>query len=154
MEQTQPSRLSPVDRRATAQRFAAWLRDRMTERDYDLSQRGGGQAALAQKTGLGRTTISRLLGGTAHNPDPESLRAIAEALALPFGELLIRAGVLTAEELHAVQESPPSDHASLTVDTAAAALDITDPIAVQMFEAGIEAARALQRKRLDRERAE
>lgn len=154
MEQTTPSRLSSANRRATAESFGRWLRDRMIQRDYNLSARGGGQRRLAEQTGLAPATISRLLAGTALSPDPESLRRIAEVLTLPFGEVLIRAGVLTADELNAVQTAPPSDRPSLTPADAAAALGIDDPLAVEMLEASIDAARALQRKRLDRERAE
>lgn len=153
MDQTPPSRLSTSDQRATAQAFAQWLRDRMTERDYDLGPRGGGQRRLAEQTGLGTTTISRILRGDALNPDPDSLRKIATELALPFGQVLIRAGVLTADELDAVQH-PPIGRPPITTDEAAADLDITDPLAVEMFEAGVRAARDLQRKRLARRRAD
>jgi transcriptional regulator with XRE-family HTH domain len=154
MEQTQPSRLSSdSDRAPTAQAFADWLRARMQERGYDLSPKGGGQARLVRETGLGRTTISRILNGQPHVPDPDSLRKIAEVLALPFGTVLIRAGVLTENDLRAVQTAPPSDRPPLTTDQAADGLGLTDPIARQMHAAGVQAARDLQRQRLNGEQA-
>jgi transcriptional regulator with XRE-family HTH domain len=153
MEQTKPSRLSSDDaaRARTAQEFADWLTARMRERSYDLSPKGGGQARLVRETGLGRTTISRILNGHPHIPDPDSLRKIAEVLALPFGEVLIRAGVLTENDLRAYQTAPPSDRPPLTTDEAADALGLTDPVARQMHAAGVQAARDLQRQRLDGE---
>lgn len=155
MEQTQPSRLSSDDaaRARTAQEFADWLTARMRERGYDLSPKGGGQARLVRETGLGRTTISRILNGHPHIPDPDSLRKIAEVLALPFGEVLIRAGVLTENDLRAYQTAPPSDRPPLTTDQAADALGLTDPVARQMHAAGVQAARDLQRQRLNGEQA-
>src|SRR5690348_2256972 len=90
MEQTQPSRLSSTARREHAAAFGRWLHDRMTERHYNLSSsRGGGQKKLADETGLSQATISRLLSGRALNPDPDSLRRIADQLALPFGDVLV-----------------------------------------------------------------
>lgn len=153
MEQTQPSRLSSSDRERTAREFADWLRAQMQARGYDPAPKGGGQAQLVRETGLGRSTISRLLNGAPHTPDPESLRKIADVLALPFGEVLIRAGILTVAELRAVQTAPPSDRPPLTTDDAADALGITDPVARQMHAAGVQAARDLQRRRLNDEQA-
>jgi transcriptional regulator with XRE-family HTH domain len=154
MEQTQPSRLSSdSDRAPTARAFADWLTARMRERGYDLSPKGGGQAKLVRETGLGRTTISRILNGHPHTPDPDSLRKIAEVLALPFGTVLVRAGVLTDEDLRATQTAPPSDRPPLTTDQAADALGLTDPVARQMHAAGVQAARDLQRQRLNGESA-
>lgn len=151
MEQTTPSRLSSTDRRRTAEAFGRWLRDRMSERDYGGR---GGQGKLSKETGLAPSVISRLLNGATLNPDPESLRLIAGVLALPFGAMLVEAGVLSASELAAVQASPPMDRPPITPEEAAAELGITDPIARRMFLANIEAARAAQQERLARERAE
>ena len=148
MERTPPR--SPSAGQATTSRaFAAWIRDRMTHRGYDLSKRGGGPAKLAAETGLGRSTISRILAGEARSYEPESLRKIAEALALPFGETLIRAGILTAEELDAVRTGPPIDRPPITPEQAADDLGIYDPILRQMFLAQVESARQLQADRAD-----
>lgn len=150
MEQTTPSRLSSAARRRQAEKFGRWLRDRMLERDYGGR---GGQGKLATETGLSPSVISRILTGTTVNPDPESLRLIAGVLALPFGTVLVHAGILTLDELHAVQASPPSDRPPLTVDEAADGLKLTDPVARQVHAAGVQAARDLQRQRLNGERA-
>lgn len=148
MDQTQPSRLSSSDndRAHAARQLADWLRQQMTKRGYDLSPKGGGQARLVRETGLGRTTISRILNAVPHTPDPDSLRRIAEALALPFAEVLIRAGILTADELRAVQDGPPSDRPPLTTDQAADGLGLTDPNARRMHASVVQAARDLQRQ--------
>ncbi|MFI0897707.1 helix-turn-helix domain-containing protein [Streptomyces sp. NPDC020983] len=152
MEQTTRSGPTADQRRATAGAFAAWLYDRLIERDYDLSARGGGQRRLAERAGVSAATISRMLRGEVLNPDPEILRRIADVLALPFGEVLVRAGILTAAELSAVQAAPPMDRPPITPEEAARDLGIVDPVAVRMFVANVEAARAAQHERSDRER--
>lgn len=156
MEQTTPSRLSAADRAAAARAFGTWLSDRMRDRGYALPPQGrGGVRRLAEQAGLSPSVISTLLRGENPNPSPESLRAIAGALGLPFPELLIRAGVITPDELRGVQDTgAPVGYTPITTADAAAALDITDPLAREMFEASVNAARELQQRRLDRERAE
>lgn len=155
MEQTPPSRLSASDRHAAARAFGTWLSDRMRDRGYALPPQGrGGVRRLAEQAGLSPSVISTLLRGENPNPSPETLRAISTALGLPFPELLIRAGVITPDELRAVQDAAQTGHTPITTADAAASLDITDPLAREMFEAGVNAARDLQQRRLDRERAE
>lgn len=155
MEQTQPSRLSSSDRARGAKPFADWLTDRMRERGYALPPDGrGGVRRLAERAGVSPSVISTLLRGENPNPNPETLRSIAGVLGLPFPELLVRSGLITPEELHAVQSAPPSDRPPLTTEQAADALGLEDPLAREMFEASVTAARDLQRKRLDRERAD
>lgn len=152
VEQTTPSRLSSTARRAQARAFGDWLRARMIERDYNLSARGGGQRRLAEQTGLSEAAISRLLNGETLTPDPESLRLIAAALALPLGPVLVQAGIITAEDLRAIQGAP-SDRPPLTLEEAAADLDISDPVAYEVYASGVDAARRVQEKRR-RDRAE
>lgn len=151
MAQTQPSRLSSADRRAAA--FGDWLREELTRRGYDLSTRGGGQKRLARESGISPSSISRLINGTARNPDPDTLKSLARALALPLGEILVRAGTLTRDELAAIQSTTVIDRPPITPEEAAADLGITDDDALVLYEAGISAAREVQRRRL-RERAE
>lgn len=157
MERTPPPSPTAAERRDQTRAFGQWLRDRLTERDYVLGtgRAAGGQRKLARQTGLSFSAISRLLAGETLNPDPDSLRRIAEATALPFGELLTRAGVLRPDELRAFQRGRPADAPPLTPEQAAADLGIVDPVAVQMFVANVEAARAAQKQqRSDRERAD
>jgi transcriptional regulator with XRE-family HTH domain len=158
MEQTPPSRLSDAQRAATARAFADWLTDRMRDRGYALPPHGrGGVRRLAERARLSPSVISTLLRGENPNPSPESLRAIADALGLPFPELLIRAGIITPEELHAIQDSTEQlGRPPITIAEAAASqgIDTTDPVAMEMFEANVRAVRELQQRRLDRERAD
>lgn len=156
MEQTTPSRLSAADRTHTARTAADWLAARMRDRGYALPPEGrGGVRRLAERAGLSPSVVSTLLRGENTNPSPESLRLIANALGLPFPELLVRFGVITPDELRAVNDGPdPIGRPPITTADAAASLGIEDPLAVEMFEASVTAARDLQRKRLDRERAE
>lgn len=156
MDQTQPSRLA-ADRRATARAFADWLTARMRERGYALPPQGrGGVRRLAEKAGLSPSVVSTLLRGENPNPTSESLNKIADALGLPFPELLVRAGIFTESEMASVQDRTDPIRPPLTVEEAAEDLGIdpTDPVGMQMFEAAVNAVRDLQRQRLDRERAD
>lgn len=141
MEQTQPPRLSPESKRATATAFAQWLRGRLADLGYNLTARGGGQRQLAAETGISAANISRLLSGDVLNPTPDMLRLLAPRVHASFPELLVRAGVVTAEELGAAQSAagrPPE-----TLEEIAAANGITDPTKVAVLAATI---RALQER--------
>lgn len=119
--------------------FADWLRERLIRRGYNLSLRGGGQRRFAADAGLSPTSVSRLLRGEA-NPDADSLRAVADTLGTPFAEVLLRAGVLTPDDLDAVRHRD-TDQPHLTPEQAAAELGITDPQAVSVFVATTTALR-------------
>jgi transcriptional regulator with XRE-family HTH domain len=147
MEQTQPSRLSAADRARTARDFGTWLADRMRDRGFVLPPHGrGGVRRLAEKAGVSPSLVSTLLRGENPNPSPESLRLIAAALQLRFGEVLIRAGILTPGELADVQ-STSADAAPagtegrppLTPEEIAASQGITDPTKVSVLAATIRA---------------
>lgn len=154
MEQTQPSRLSDADRRAAVRAAGKWLADRMRDRGYAMPPHGrGGVRRLAEHVGAAPSVISLLLRGETLNPSPDTLRNIASTLGLPFTELLVRFAVLTPEDLRHLTATPPSDRPPLTTDQAADALGITEPVARQMHAAGVEAARDLQRQRLNGEHA-
>lgn len=120
--------------------LAAWLRDTLTARGYDLSARGGGRTRFAAEAGLGRATVSRILSGHGA-ADIRVLTQISEALSEPLGPILVRAGLLTPNDLAAVQAPPRNSH-RLTPDQAADALGITDPVRREVFTAQV---RALQR---------
>lgn len=145
MEQTQPSRLSAADRARTAQAFADWLTDRMRDRGYALPPHGrGGVRRLAERAGISPSVVSTLLRGENPNPSPESLRLIAAALQLRFGEVLIRAGVLTPGELAEVQSTDAAPAGAegrppLTPEEIAASQGITDPTKVSVLAATIRA---------------
>ncbi|MFD7107715.1 XRE family transcriptional regulator [Streptomyces celluloflavus] len=114
----------------TAQEFAAWLRDQLTRRGYDLSSRGGGQTRFAEHSGIGRATINRILHSHGAT-DTRILALLADALHLPLGEVLVRAGILTEAELGAVRD--PSTPRRITPEQAADELGIADDQARRLF---------------------
>lgn len=123
-----------------AQRFGDWLRDQLTRRGYDLGIRGGGQSRFAEDSGIGRATISRILNGSGAT-DTRVLALLAEALHLPLGEVLVRAGILDVSELSAVQAPDPGER-RITPEQAADELGIHDPQGRAVF---IATTQALQR---------
>lgn len=122
-----------------ARAFAAWLRQELSARGYNLSVRGGGQRAFAALTGLSPTTLSRMLSGTVR-VDVRTLELVAEGLDVPLTTVLIAAGVLTDDDLRAaIAHQTPAQ--PLTPEDAAAELGITDPHARHVFIATINALR-------------
>jgi hypothetical protein len=63
--------------------------------------------------------------------DTRILRTLAEAIDVPYPEVLVRAGVLTPEELAAVQQ--PVTSPRITPEQAADQLGITDPAERKVF---------------------
>ncbi|MGC5343686.1 helix-turn-helix domain-containing protein [Streptomyces sp. DT171] len=90
-------------KRNAPMRFASWLRDQLTQRGYDLTPRGGGQKAFAERAGVSRATISRILSGRGESTDIRVLTDLATALSVPLPTVLVAAGVLTADEVAGVQ---------------------------------------------------
>ncbi|MFE4205391.1 helix-turn-helix domain-containing protein [Streptomyces goshikiensis] len=117
--------------RATPAQFAEWLRQQLTARGYDLRPRGGGQTKFADDSGIGRATISRILGGHGAT-DTRVLALLAEALGAPLSEVLVRAGILDATELDAVQ-NPGTTGRRITPEQAADELGIRDEQARRVF---------------------
>lgn len=114
-----------------AETFPDWLRDQLTRRGYDVtSPRGGGQTRFAERSGISRATVSRLLRGEG-TTDIQTLTLLAEALSRPLSDVLVRAGVLDERELRAAQH-PPGDR-RITPEEAADELGITDPQARAVF---------------------
>ncbi|MCX5266051.1 helix-turn-helix transcriptional regulator [Streptomyces sp. NBC_00199] len=112
--------------------FARWLRTRLEERGYDLGMRGGGQTRFAEDSGISRPTVSRMLNGTQGSTDTRTLELLADALKVPFVEVLVRAGVLTSDEAATVR-NPQTAGQQLTPEQAADELGITDPQARALF---------------------
>lgn len=65
--------------------------------------------------------------------DTRILRTLAESIAVPYPEVLVRAGVLTPDELAAVQRPTPAPGGPLTPEQAADELGITDPAERKVF---------------------
>ncbi|MCM2420276.1 helix-turn-helix transcriptional regulator [Streptomyces sp. RKAG293] len=120
----------------TPQSFAAWLRDRLLKRGYPER---GGQQRFAKESGISPATVSRLLRAEGL-PDVRTLGLLAEALRVPLGEILVRAGVATPEDLAAAAR--PINPNPITAAQAAAELGITDPQSVAAFETMVAALRA------------
>ncbi|UNZ18899.1 helix-turn-helix transcriptional regulator [Streptomyces sp. 891-h] len=116
--------------------FAAWLRQQINRRGYNLDQRGE-QARFARYAGIPAGTLSRLLAGTA-TPDIATLRRIATALDISLGLVLLRAGIATEEDLTVTSRT---DEPPLTPERAADELGIHEPAARRAFIASVEALR-------------
>ncbi|MFB6846243.1 helix-turn-helix domain-containing protein [Streptomyces sp. NPDC056373] len=123
--------------RNEAQTFADWLREQLTRRGYDLSARGGGQTRFAEESGIGRATVSRMLGGQGTQHDTRILGQLAAALRVPLGEVLVRAGVATDEELGRIANPDPGPR-PITPEQAADELGIQDPQARRLFVSMVE----------------
>ncbi|MFF5495730.1 helix-turn-helix domain-containing protein [Streptomyces aquilus] len=117
--------------RATPEEFAAWLREQLERRGYDLRPRGGGQTRFAADSGIGQASISRMLRAQGV-PETRVLETLADTLDLPLAEVLVAAGILTRDVLQAIrQQGPRTD--PLTPEAAAEELGITDPQKVELF---------------------
>lgn len=80
-------------------RFAQWIGDLIRRRGYDIdTPRGGGRTALATQVGMSASSVGRMLGGQAI-PEVRALVALARALGVPVRTMLIRAGVVSEEDL-------------------------------------------------------
>ncbi|MFD7121939.1 helix-turn-helix domain-containing protein [Streptomyces sp. NPDC059922] len=112
--------------------FGDWLTQRLADLGYNLSgQRSGGRSAFAEASGLSPSTVTRLLRGEMPT-DTRILRTLAEAIRVPYPEVLVRAGVLTPDELAAVQR-PVTTGDRLTPEQAADDLGIYDPAERKVF---------------------
>ncbi|MFF4118998.1 helix-turn-helix domain-containing protein [Streptomyces sp. NPDC001714] len=115
------------DEEQTRRAFGAWLRTCLEERGYVLTPRGGGQSRFAEDAGLGRSTVGRILNGQGAT-DTDVLKTIAKTLNVSYGEVLVRAGIATVEELAAVRNATlfTPDAGSLTIEQAAVGLGFVD----------------------------
>lgn len=121
---------------ARAERFGQRIAEAARAAGYDIdSPYSGGRTVLAKTTGLSLSTVSRMLSGKTL-PSPYSVSALADALGVPLGELLVLHGVVSRDpftpEERAVRPLP-------TPKEAAAALGITDPLSVRFFEMMVDA---------------
>jgi transcriptional regulator with XRE-family HTH domain len=139
MEQTTPPRLPSPNPVPPA--CGPGLEDQLWRAGYNMAPRGGGQRAFATDAGITPSVLSRLLRGE-HRPEPDTLRRIAETLGIPVAEMFVRAGLLTPDDLAAVQDRTPTTLAiPPTPEQAVADLGITDPAAAAAIIAAIEAVR-------------
>lgn len=124
----------------TAAEFGQWLTQRLESLGYNMSgPRSGGRSAFADASGLSPSTVTRLLRGEMPT-DTRILRTLAEAIQVPYPEVLVRAGVLSPDELTDVQR--PVTGQRITPEQAADQLGITDPAERKVF---VNMARTLRR---------
>jgi len=98
----------------------------------------GSQARLARDTGMSESSVSRMLKGQAV-PELRFLVPLALAIGMKPRDLLLKAGLISPESLHALSESEPSQVGSkLTVEDAADQLGITDDVGKMMFQAVVD----------------
>jgi transcriptional regulator with XRE-family HTH domain len=113
--------------------FATWLTQRLEAKGYNLSgPRSGGRTAFAEDSGISPSTVTRLLRGEMPT-DTRILRTLADAVGVPYPEVLVRAGVMTPEELADIQERRPAPGRRMTPEEAADELGITDPAERKVF---------------------
>jgi len=122
--------------------FAAWMRDQLTRRGYDLGLRGGGRNRFATDAGISPSTVGRLLRGEGAT-DTGSLARIAETLDVPLTEVLVRAGVLSADDIatYARRHGHRDVSQPLTPEQAADELGFTDPTRRALYLATVETLR-------------
>lgn len=118
--------------------LATWLHAQLSARGYDLSTRGGARTRFADDSGIGRATISRILNGQGAT-DIRVLTQLAAALGTPLGTVLIIAGLVTPDDLQAIQHPHPNPEQRITPEQAADRLGITDPTQRAVFLASVAA---------------
>lgn len=113
--------------------FGRWLTEKLEALGYNLSgPRSGGRTAFAEHSGISPSTVTRLLRGEMPT-DTRILRTLAESINEPYPVVLVRAGVLTPDELASVQRPTAPPGGRLTPEQAADELGITDPAERRVF---------------------
>lgn len=85
----------PVGKSADPGRFDGWLREQLIRQGY--GERGG-PSRFAREAELNLSILSRALN-EGRVPEIDALRAMGRVLGYTLGEMLVVAGVATAEEL-------------------------------------------------------
>lgn len=99
--------------------FAVWLHDQLTARNYDLSgPRSGGRKQAAADSGISPSSMSRLLNATPV-ADIDVYRRLSEWLEHPFGDILVRVGKMSPDDL-----TTPPDDSGMTPERAADGLGL------------------------------
>jgi len=132
------------ERQVLAARVGAYLTERATTAGFDVRQRAGGRAQLAQRLGVSITTVSRTLEGKTL-PLPGQLTAWASVLGINHDELLIESGLLPPKKGSGGPKEEVAS-AALTPDAAMDAWGITDPKIRKMLNGNIGQAIQLQRE--------
>lgn len=119
------------DPETTAQRFGRIVGEAAREAGYDIdSIRGGGRAALARKTGMEASSISRMFDGKSL-PHPRYYESLAQAVGIPVRTLLVAAEIISPESL--TSDSSARVTSPITPERAAEQLGISDPLDRELF---------------------
>jgi transcriptional regulator with XRE-family HTH domain len=104
----------------------------------------GAKARFARDTGLPDSTVTRLWQRSSL-PDSRFYPAIARAIGVDLGTLLVESGVLSHEALQSLSETDRSQVGSgLTPEEAVDRLGIRDEVGRQIFYATIERLKRLE----------
>jgi transcriptional regulator with XRE-family HTH domain len=130
-----------TDTPTRAQRFAAIVVPHAERAGYTGH---GAKARFARDTGMVESSVTRLWQGKAI-PDARFYAAIADAVGIDLGTLLVEGGVLSQKSLQSLSETEPSQvRSSLTPEEAAERLGIQDEVGRQLFYATIERLKRLE----------
>lgn len=129
-----------------ARRFGDLITELATAAGFDLRPGAGGRAALARKTGMSASAVSRMLKGETM-PMPHQLEAIARAVGADVRTLLVTAGVISSQSWQKDANSAVTSATSqpLSPDAVADMWGLSDPMIRQMFLGGAQTALRLQR---------
>ncbi|SDT69579.1 Cro/C1-type HTH DNA-binding domain-containing protein [Streptomyces sp. TLI_053] len=111
--------------------FPQWLDRRLRDLGYDLGARGGGRTKFAADAGISASSVSRLLAGRGKY-EAALLAKIAPVLRVELSELMVRAGIVTADAIGRAADPQP-DGPPMTPQEAAAQLGIQSDTAVALF---------------------
>ncbi len=125
-------------------RFGRLVAEAAQRAGYDLNRRGA-KADLARETGMTETAVGRMLSGQTL-PDPWAYERIAKAVGLDLRDLLIESGIASPESLSTPSQTGATGVGSdsITLDEAANALGLSDPLAREMLRAAVERQRRFQ----------
>ncbi|MEV5677241.1 helix-turn-helix transcriptional regulator [Streptomyces sp. NPDC052179] len=142
-----PSDFGPA---SVAVRFGALVTKLAIAAGYDLTARGGGRAALAQRTGMSPSAVGRMLAGETL-PRPDQFESIAAAVHGDVTDLLVAGGVLSPNKSRNqgnsdVRSATSSQSLSLSPEAAADRWGITDPMIRSMLISNVRQAIDLQQQ--------
>lgn len=128
-------------------RFGRLVSEAAQRAGYDLNRRGT-KADLAREMGMTETAVGRMLSGQTL-PDPWAYERIAKAVGLELRDLLIESGIASPESLSTPSQTGVTGVGSdsITLDEAANALGLSDPLAREMLRAAVERQQRFQDER-------
>ncbi|MET9321901.1 helix-turn-helix transcriptional regulator [Streptomyces sp. NPDC003038] len=139
--------MEPPKRETVAQRFGALIYELATKAGFDLTPGAGGRQELAEKSGMHKSSVGRMLDGQTL-PSPAAISGLARAVGVDVMDLLIEAEIIPKEDrrktvvadvLSATPQPQP-----LSPSAAADAWGITDPMIRGMLISNITQAIRLQ----------